>query len=186
MWGGSPGFSVSLDGVFIGKELLHGVRPQIVIGFDALRAKDDPTVTLIDKTNGKTSMGFAQGSMHVETGFGLHFGSATGPAGSVTFAPGAVFIDLPGRFKQDQISTVGLGLSWRVEFMPWFISLHRARDDDEEGPRPSFGAWVLASFSIWASVRADWVEKNEGVFVGGGLGFDLGRLLIAPFVRRFL
>jgi hypothetical protein len=30
------------------------------------------------------------------------------------------------------------------------------------------------------------VEKNEGVFVGGGLGFDLGRLLIAPFVRRFL
>ncbi len=185
MWGGAPAFSASLGGVFIGKELFHGVRPQIIIGFDAVRGKDNP-VMLIDKDNGKVSMGFTQSLFHLETGFGLHFGPTSGPSGSVSFAPGAVFIDLPGRFKQDPISTVGLGLLWRVEFMPWLMSLHRDKENDEADERPNFGAWVLASISIWASVRADWVEKKEGEFVGGGLGFDLGRLLIAPFVRRFL
>lgn len=186
MWGGSPAFAASLGGILVGKELLHGVRPQITIGFDAVHGKDDPTVTQIDRDNGKTSVGFPQSLIHIETGFGLRFGSASGPAGAISFAPGAVFIDLPGRFKQEPITTVGLGLLWRVEFTPWFISFHRDKENDEEDVRPNFGAWALASLSIWASVRADWVEKNEGVFIGGGLGFDLGRLLIAPLIRTFL
>lgn len=186
MWGGSPGFSASLSGIFIGRELQHtNLHPLLSLGFDAVRGKDAPIV-LPDKDGGKPKEGFEQSSMHVETGFGLHYGGSTGFSAEFIFAPGAVFIDTPGMFKQTPIGTLGLGLSWRLEIIPWFISLHRGDDDDDESSNPNFASWALSSLSVYALVRADWVEKNEGVFVGGGLGFDLARLVIAPFVRRIL
>ena len=54
------------------------------------------------------------GLFQVETGFGVHFGGSSGPAGEFIFAPGATFIELPGKFKQDPINTLGLGFGWRV------------------------------------------------------------------------
>lgn len=183
MWGGSPGFSASLSGIFLGKEIQHtNLHPLLCLGMDSVRAKDAP-IMLIDKDTMKPKEGFEQGLLHIETGFGLHLGGSSGFSGEFTFAPGATFIDIPGKFKQNPISTVGLGLSWRLEIIPWFISLHRG-DDDEEFRDPGFGDWFLSSLSIYALVRADWVEANEGVFVGGGVGFDLARIIIAPFTRK--
>jgi len=187
MWGGSPGFSVSFGGVMIGRPIVKGVRPLLVIGFDGVVGKDDPTVLLIDKDSGRTTKGYSQSLFQIETGFGLHFGGSSGPAGEFIFAPGAAFIDLPGKFKQDPINTVGLGLGWRVEIMPWWISMSKRSDDEEsdDEEKPGFGAWMLASVSIYAIARADFIEKNEGFFFGGGLGFDIGRLVLGPLFRRY-
>src|SRR5258708_27785869 len=116
MWGGSPGFSASLGAVMVGREIGHtNLHPLLVVGFDAVQGKSDGTVTVIDKDNGKTTQGFDQSLIHLETGFGLHYGGSTNFSGEFIFAPGAVFIDQPRRFKQDPTSTVALGLSWRLE-----------------------------------------------------------------------
>jgi hypothetical protein len=189
MWGGSPGFNVSFGGVFIGRPLVKGVRPLLVLGFDSVTAEDDPKVILIDKDNGRVSSGFSQSLIQVETGFGVHLGGRSGPAGEIMFAPGATFIDTPGKFpafKQDPITTVGLGLGWRAEIMPWWISMaKRAEDEGEEDEKPGFGSWMLASISFYVMARADFVEKNEGFFFGGGVAFDLGRIILGPLFRRF-
>ena len=44
---------------------------------------------------------------------------------------------------------------------------------------------MLASISFYVVARADFVEKNEGFFFGGGVGFDLGRMILVPLFRRF-
>jgi hypothetical protein len=43
---------------------------------------------------------------------------------------------------------------------------------------------MLASISFYVSARADFVEKNSGFFLGGGVGFDFGRLIVGPLFRR--
>lgn len=186
MWGGSPGLSVSFGAVMLGTPIMKGVRPLLVLGFDSVTGKDDPSVVVIDKDSNKVTMGWTQSLIQLETGFGLHFGGLSGPAGEISFAPGATFISLPTKFKQDPLNTVGLGLEWRAEIMPWWISMaKRDPDQEDDDDKPGFGSWVLASISFYVVARADFVEKNEGFFLGGGLGVDLGRLILGPLFRRF-
>lgn len=177
MWNGSAAAGLGFEGVFIGGEIARGLRLVLLVGLDGVAARD-LAVNLPDEEGGEPERSFSQGLLHVETGVGVHVGSASGgPAFELTASPGASMVSLPGPTKQHPIQTVGPGLVGRLEVMPWYLPLFGRE-------RRGYGAWLLSGLSLWVSVRADWVEKNEGAFVGGGVGLDLARLVVAPIAQR--
>lgn len=178
------GLSISFEAAFIGREMFSRVHPQVVLGIDGVRGTDIPTV-LPDDKGVPTSFGFPKSLVGITTGLGVFIGRTDGFAVSIVFAPGAALGSLPGKKKGDSIPTVGVGLLGRIEIIPWFLSMHRDEDDDDD--RPAFGRWILSSLSFYVVTRMDWVEtpiSTNGAYFGGGIGVDIARLLVGPFLRR--
>jgi len=183
--------NLAIGAAFVGRELVRGVHPELTLGTDFVFGPDLPLV-LPDKDGKVGPYGFPRSTTNVGMGFGLFFGGHSGFAVSAIFQPGAALGSLYGKKQDDSITTVGASLLGRVEIHPWYMSMRRGSDDDEER-EPGYGRWLLSAFSFYVVFRQDWVEApaapgmtapQNGPFFGLGIVIDVARVGLLPFFPR--
>jgi len=183
---GGMGYSWAFDGVvadlgfagvFTGRELFPGVRPEVTIGVDGV-IPGTLAVTLPDKTGKVQSFGFARGHLAIELGLGLRFGGGDGFMVAIAFLPSAVLGKVPGKIKDQDVGTVGAGMRWIAEVYPFFLDIREAHSG------ANVGRWFLSALGAWIGVRHDWADPERGGALTGGLVIDVSRAVMAPLIAR--
>jgi hypothetical protein len=75
-----------------------------------------------------------------------------------------------------------LGLGARIALFPFY----RPMKEDIECNGGWARTYVLSGLSAWGEAREDFLGKNSGSMLAGGIGFDLGRNVLLPILHQVL
>ncbi len=140
---------------------------------------------LVDPRHGWSSRSSLLG---VDAGFGISHHVPGGPALVATATVGPRWVnghatpgaDITVSPEGTSLRVDGWGVVGRIDAYPFYLTI----PEIIEGNRGWFREYVASGLHVWAAARYDVLRSARGPAIAGGIGLDLGRMLIAPIVIR--
>lgn len=122
----------------------------------------------------------------VDAGFGLSHHAPGGPALVATATVGPRWAtdraapDIQVSPEGTTLRVDGWGVVGRIDAYPFYLTIPEILHED----RKWFREYVASGLHVWVTARYDVLSSSRGLAIAGGLGLDLGRMLLTPIVVR--